>query len=109
MSRNDGLLYSGATSASFGSTRTAQAAKLADKKEAKQADKSKLLPANDVVQAELQKEIDKLKIKEPAVIKAIIGSGIPHALEIDMLSDAKAIEALRGVQARLANILRVRT
>ncbi len=105
MSRDDSLLNTGMTSASFATVRTNKVRE--DAREVKAEKRSKLTPAAELVQEEIQKEIDKLLIVDYKVVKAVIASGIPNGLEIDMLSNAKAKEALVAVQNRLSSILRV--
>jgi hypothetical protein len=102
--RNDSLLYTGASSASFGSSK--QQAIRKEISEEKIEKRVKLSPASELVMQELDKEIAALSVTDYKVIKAIIETGVPHALEIDMVSNGKTIEHLKAVKIRLQNILR---
>lgn len=104
MSRDDSLLYTGSSSASFGTTHSDKVR--ANATEEKREKRSQLLPVGELVKSEIQKEIDALAIKSPETVEALIASGIPHALEIDMLSDAKASQKLTKVQNKLSAMLR---
>lgn len=104
MSRDDGGLYSGASSASFGITEAQEARAQANKKrlEQKEAKRGVLKPAAELIQVEFQKEITKL----------IYG---PYPDE-DTMSDAQfrterkarklAVASLLAIQARMNNVLR---
>lgn len=104
MARDDSSLYSGASSASFGQAKVQPIRR--EKKEQKLEKRVALSPASELVMQELDKEIAKYMVKDYTVIKSLIASGIPNALEIDELSNAKTIEDLRVVKIRLQNILR---
>lgn len=108
MGRDDSSLYSGLSSSTFGITKDQEtrAEKRKLKTEDKQNKRVVLLPAGELVKSELQKEIDKFSNINYINVKAIIASGVPNALEIEMLSNDKTIAALRSVQARLNTILR---
>lgn len=101
MSRDDGLLYSGITSSS---PRTNQVREEA--KESKREKHSQLLPVGELVKGELQEEIDKLSKVDHRVTKTLLASGIPNALEIEMLSNAKTVDHLIAVQNRISIYLR---
>jgi len=104
MSRDDSILSTGSSSASFG---TVQEQKVrVEKREEKIEKRAALLPSGEVVRAELQKDIDELSNINFAHVKELVASGIPNALEIDMLSTDKTIAKLKSIQARLDNILR---
>jgi len=105
MSRNDAILYSGASSASFAEPKLDIRKEIKDEKK---KEKQILTPASEIIMAELDKEIAKLAVRDHAVVKALIASGIPNALEIDELSNAMASDKLTAVKNRLASIMRVK-
>ena len=102
---DDSILYTGASSASFN-----KAEKEADRiKREEKAIKRAVLVADDageILLAELQKEIDKLKLHDFSTVKELLSTGIPNALEIDMLSKAQAHDILQSVKIRVKNIMR---
>jgi hypothetical protein len=104
MSRNDGGLYTGASSASFGSSKEQVIRK--EKSDEKAEKRIKLTPASELVMQEIDKEIAVLGKINFESVKSVIASGIPNALEIDMVSNGKTIEHLKAVKIRLQNILR---
>jgi hypothetical protein len=99
MSRDDSILYSGATSASFKDTRK-------ELKDEKQDKKIKLLPVAELVLGELQKEIDGLSKTNFAKLELLIHAGNKTAVDAEILSDKKAIEKITNLKNRLAIILR---
>lgn len=104
MTRDDSVLSTGMSSASFGSVKEQKIR--ADKREEKQERRHQLLPSGKVVVDEIDKEIAELSSIKFAHVKELVASGIPHALEIDMLSNEKTIDHLTKVKNRLNNILR---
>lgn len=106
MSRDDSALYSGVSSASFGSTREQQVLK--DKKETSSENRARLKPHAEIVMAEIQKEIDDLKTMEIVDVKAIISNTVDpdKTLSIILFGREEARERLVSVKARLSNILR---
>lgn len=107
MTRNDNILYSGSSSASFGTTQQQKVeASRNEQRDQKIEARAKLKPAGEIVMAEIQKEIAELSDIKFAHVKELVASGIPNALEIDMLSNEKTIERLKDIQNRLSNILR---
>jgi hypothetical protein len=99
------MLYSGASSASFAEPKPDIRS---DIKRAKSEDKKALSPASEIIMAELQKEINKLAVRDHAIVKSLIASGIPNALEIDELSNAMASDKLIAIKNRIASILRAK-
>lgn len=104
MARDDSGLYSGASSASFGQTKVQPIRR--EKKEEKLEKRVALSPASELVMQELDREIAELKSIDYTNVNTLITSGIPHALEIDLLSSEKTIDKLKAVKIRLQNILR---
>ena len=106
MPRNDSILYSGTSSASFAKEKPDIREEIKDKKK---REKQILSPVSELILGELQKEIDSLAIRNHEVVKALIASGIPHVLEIDELSRCKASERLIAVKSRMASIMRTKS
>ncbi len=102
---NDGILYTGASSASFNKSE-----KEADriKREEKASKRAVLVAdeAGEILLTELQKEIDGLKLHDFESVKALLATGIPNALEIDMCGKAQAYDILQAVKIRVKNIMR---
>ena len=103
MARDDGNLYTGTSSASFGNSRVQPIRR--EKSEEKAEKRIKLSPVSELVMQELDKEIAQLKSLDYTLVNQLIASGIPHALEIDLLSSEKTITKLKEVKIRLQNIL----
>lgn len=99
MSRDDSMLYSGITSSSPTTNRVREEAK-----EDKREKRAQLLPAGQVIQEAIQKEIEKLSRIDHRITKTLVLT--PNALEIEMLSNAKAVDHLIAVQNRISLILR---
>jgi len=100
------LPYTGGSSASFASDKALQVAQAQEAKKRENADKrAKLLPSGDIVSAEIQKEIDELRVIDFVQVKAAIAVG-NNALEIEILANEKAIEKLNQLKTRLTNMLR---
>lgn len=102
---DDSILYTGSSSASYN-----KAEREADRlKREEKATKRNVLVADDageILLAELQKEIDSLKLHDFESVKTLLATGIPHALEIDMLAKAQAHDILQSVKIRVKNIMR---
>jgi hypothetical protein len=101
MPRNDSILYSGASSASF-----AKGDMRKSKENEKRQKKVVLSPVKELVLGELQKEIDSFTKQDFAKLKLLIHAGNKTAVDAEILSDEKAMEKLINVKNRLSNILR---
>lgn len=102
--RNDAVLYTGATSASFASAKDRELTK--KKKEAKEEKiekRIKLSPVSEIVNAEIQKEIEKMRNIDYLNIESMITD---EHFRSEMMARKKTIEKLTDVQLRLNNILR---
>lgn len=101
MSRDDSLLYSGSSSASFGSTKQQQVREI--KSEQKKEQRTKLQPAAEVVFAEIEKEkqasmyLPNIDVERAADEKAFM---------IEAMARKKYTEYLTRLQNKLDNILR---
>lgn len=100
MSRNDSILYSGATSASF--------AKEVKDEQTKKQKKTVLSPASELVMSELQKEIDSFLKQDFAKLEVLINAGNKTAVDVEILSNKKAMEKLISVKNRLSVIMRAK-
>lgn len=102
MSRDDSILYTGSSSASY----RAEEERL--KSEVKAQKRATLIAddAGKILLDELQKEIDALKVHDFNSVKELLKSGIPNALEIDLLSKTIAFDTLQAVKIRVKNIMR---
>lgn len=110
MTRDDSGLYTGASSAAFASPAEQEVKDKVDLRKQDKLDKqNRLKPVADDVLAEIQKDIDELSDIRFAHIKELVASGIPNALEIDMLSTEKTIDKLNNLKVRLSNVLRERS
>lgn len=101
--RDDSLLNTGASSASFGTTRESQrvSEKRQEQSRAKHEQRLKLKPAGEIVQVELAKEfvvLDSLSTINVGV------SG--EELKAEMMGRAIAKTRLEAFQTRILNILR---
>ena len=103
--RDDSILYTGSSSSTF-VKKESEADRL--KREDKANKRSKLVAddAGEIILAELQKEIDALKVHDFQSVKDLIASGVPNALEIDMLGKAMAHDIVMQVKIRVKNIMR---
>jgi hypothetical protein len=101
MSRDDSLLYSGATSASFTSSKTNKV--LAEVKESKRENRIKLSPVSELVMGEFDKEIEKLQNIDYVNIEQMM---LDEHFKAEMMARKKTIEKLREIKGRLQNILR---
>jgi hypothetical protein len=106
MSRDDSLLYTGSSSSSFAKAKLQPVVE--EKKQDSQRKRAILIAddAGEIIIDILQREIDKYKNIEFANIKEILATGIPNALEIDMLSTDKTIDSLKSAQYIIKNIMR---
>ena len=102
---DDSILYTGSSSASYNKTER-EADRL--KREEKTSKRNVLVAddAGEILIAELQKEIDSLKLHDFGAVKTLLSAGIPNALEIDMLSKAIAHDKIQAVKIRVQNIMR---
>lgn len=106
MSRDDSALWTGGSSASFASERNReQKAKDTDRKQQAHEARQKLLPAEELLIADYDAMIAEAKNTENVDVVGLIGIG-NHALEIEMLANAKFIERLKGAKVRMTNLLR---
>jgi len=102
--RNDAVLYTGVTSASFASVKDRELkAKKKELKEEKIEKRIKLSPVSELVTAEIQKEIEKLRNIDYLNIESMITD---EHFRSEMMARKKTIEKLTDVQTRLTNILR---
>lgn len=100
MSRNDSTLYTGSSSASFGSK---EQPVRTEKREEKHEKRLKLAPAGEVVKAEFQKEIDKLRNIDFLNIEEMLTD---EHFKAEMMARKKTIEKLQAIQNRLKIILK---
>lgn len=98
-------IYTGSSSASF-APRVQPKVKAIN--EVNQAKRNVLISdgAGEIVLDALQKEIDLLHKTDFQAVKALLATGIKNALEIDMLSNAKAVDSLEAIKIRIKNIMR---
>lgn len=97
MSRDDSLLNTGATSVSKAKTA---------REETREQNKRKrynLLPAGEIVRAEIQKEIDAIQNIDYLNIEKMLTEG---QLRAELMARKKTIERLKAVMTRLDNLLR---
>lgn len=100
MSRDDSSLYSGASSASFG---THQQSIRAEKSEEKKEYRAKLQPAADVVFAEIKAEMDSVMFISNIDIG---GAKDEKMFMVEMMARQRYVKYLKQLRAKLDNILR---
>jgi len=96
MARNDGMLITGASSASFAKQRV-------EAKEIKSAQRKKLLPAAEILSAEFDKEIEEISSIDYLNVEAMFSD---EHLKAELMARKKTIERLKAIKLRLNNLLR---
>jgi hypothetical protein len=101
MSRDDSILNTGSSSASFGTTQEQKIR--VDKREQKIEKRAGLLPAGEIVRAEIQKEIDEVRSIDYLNIESMLTD---EHFKSEMMARKKFLEKLIALQNRFDNILR---
>ena len=104
--KNDAVLYTGSSSSSF-ATKKAQP-KVSEKTRANDIKRSKLVSedAGIILIDFLDEYLAGLNKTENIDVKTLLASGIPYALEKEMLGNEKAMDILKKAKTALRNIMR---
>lgn len=100
-SRDDSILYSGASSASFSSNKEQPVRK--EKREEKEAKRGQLKPAADIVFAEIKSEMDSVMFVKNIDIS---NAKDEKMFMIEMMARQKYVEYLHQLRTKLDIILR---
>lgn len=99
--RSDSILNTGSSSASFGSVREQQVR--AEKREEKIEKRAALLPAGEIVKAEIQKEIDEISNINYLEIESMLTD---EHFKSELMARKKLVEKLVALRNRFDNLLR---
>lgn len=105
MTRDDSILNTGATSASFGSTQEQklQAKKRMEMRDEKVELRAKLKPAGEIVRAEIQKDIDEAQKIDYLNIEEILSD---EHLKSELMARKRYMQKLIELRNRFDNLLR---
>lgn len=101
--RDDNILYTGASSASFGTTKEAQivATKRKEVAEEKEGKRHLLKPSGELVKGEFDKQIALLRDRRTIDLKQT-----PEDIKIELVARERAEQMILGVQNVVLNIMR---
>lgn len=101
MGRDDSLLNTGASSASFGSVKEQQLR--TDRREKSVETRAALLPAGEIVKAELQREIDKARNIDYLQVDQMLTD---ENFRAELMARKKYLQCLIALQGRFSTLLR---